>query len=176
MLPKLRAKWRRNQIKNRERKNLQKASLRNLDPEKFRMRNRESQKRCWPKRQAYARAYYQKNKERLKERALEIYASNKLRAYNYAQKRRALKQQATINLKSILAWVKRVRKQSMAVCYYCQKHCLSGDIHFDHIVPLSKGGAHSVENLCVSCATCNLTKKAKPIHAWIRIGQQIFSL
>jgi 5-methylcytosine-specific restriction endonuclease McrA len=33
-----------------------------------------------------------------------------------------------------------------------------GRMHLDHVVPWSQGGTHSVENLVVSCAKCNLAK------------------
>jgi 5-methylcytosine-specific restriction endonuclease McrA len=176
MLPKLRAKWKRNQIKNRERKKAQKAARRKLNPVPFRTSNKNSQKRCWTKRQAYARAYYQKHKERLKKRCIERYQENKPRAYEYAQKRRALKMKATVNLKSISEFRSRVKSKPFIACYYCEKIVSTKAIHFDHIVPLIKGGSHSVENLCVSCPTCNLTKNASTIKTWFKMGQQILNL
>ncbi len=34
------------------------------------------------------------------------------------------------------------------------------------IIPISKGGLHEIENVCVSCAHCNLVKKAKDLTRW----------
>jgi 5-methylcytosine-specific restriction endonuclease McrA len=34
----------------------------------------------------------------------------------------------------------------------------------DHVIPLSKGGSHSVENGCCACAECNKRKGAKAVH------------
>ena len=33
--------------------------------------------------------------------------------------------------------------------------------HLDHVVPLSKGGTHTLTNVVWSCSTCNLAKGAK---------------
>lgn len=41
------------------------------------------------------------------------------------------------------------------VCHICGKKPPRHLIELDHLVPLSKGGNHTPENLAVSCATCN---------------------
>ena len=46
------------------------------------------------------------------------------------------------------------------VCHYCGKDC-TGDFHWDHFVPISKGGPEAPWNLVVSCPTCNLSKSDK---------------
>jgi 5-methylcytosine-specific restriction endonuclease McrA len=33
--------------------------------------------------------------------------------------------------------------------------------HIDHIIPLSRGGRHSIGNLAPACAACNLKKGYK---------------
>lgn len=38
--------------------------------------------------------------------------------------------------------------------------------HFDHIMPLVRGGAHVASNLAATCPTCNLRKNAKHPVAW----------
>ena len=48
-----------------------------------------------------------------------------------------------------------------STCYLCGKHCKPGDIHLDHVIPLSKGGRHHPGNIRVACAYCNLSKGAK---------------
>lgn len=93
-----------------------------------------------------------------------------------SQKRRALKAKSAINLAAIQKWMQRVRSSKNSRCYYCSNLVSGSDLHFDHIIPLSKGGPHTVENLCVSCAKCNLTKRAKHITAWVKIGQQVLAL
>lgn len=48
-------------------------------------------------------------------------------------------------------------------CHICGGEVDPTQLHFDHIVPLARGGAHSEENISVSHATCNLRKGTKLI-------------
>lgn len=48
-------------------------------------------------------------------------------------------------------------KAAYSVCYLCDEP-LSGDIHVDHVVPLSRGGAHCTDNLMPTHAVCNRRK------------------
>jgi 5-methylcytosine-specific restriction endonuclease McrA len=90
--------------------------------------------------------------------------------------RRALVKKSSVNLSKIMEWFQSVKSKPFSRCYYCDSVVSSKLIHFDHIIPLSKGGPHSVDNLCVSCAFCNHSKKDKFVVAWIRMGQQILAL
>lgn len=47
-------------------------------------------------------------------------------------------------------------------CFYCG----GKSVHLDHVIPITKGGRHSVGNLVQSCQTCNLSKNAKTIMEW----------
>lgn len=165
----------------------------------------DTQTRCpksTPEKRAYAREYYWKNKDRVMARYWANRESNLARSREWKKKnrernaahsrkyyrthptativaghkRRALKKAATINMRQIRAWMFAVKKRKSSICYYCGCNIPTSRIHFDHIIPLSKGGAHSIENLCVSCSECNLSKRAKYITAWIKVGQQVLSL
>lgn len=47
-------------------------------------------------------------------------------------------------------------------CHICSMVIASlDDLHFDHVIPLAKGGAHSAANIRPSHAACNLAKGAK---------------
>lgn len=125
---------------------------------------------------ASGKVYRAKNADRLKEYGKQWRQRNKARIRANIWKRKALKKAATINLAGINQWMRNVLSKPFARCYYCDSRISTKAIHFDHIVALSKGGAHSVANLCVACAPCNLSKSDKPIRAWIRTGQGILEL
>ena len=119
---------------------------------------------------------YRENKESILESNRNWAKRNKDKIHARDLRRKALLKGAKINLRGILKWMQSVKSKPFSRCYYCDSITPSSDIHFDHIVALKNGGPHSVENLCVSCAPCNLSKKDKHIAAWVRIGQQILSL
>src|SRR4051794_14742919 len=54
-----------------------------------------------------------------------------------------------------------MRAAARVRCYYCNRLVPKGKRTLDHIVPLARGGAHDVTNLCVACHHCNVTKSAK---------------
>lgn len=50
-------------------------------------------------------------------------------------------------------------------CYLCESAVEPDDIHFDHVVPLSKGGEHSMANIRVTHSRCNLSKGDRLLEA-----------
>lgn len=79
-------------------------------------------------------------------------------------KRRASKLNATVgDVAALTAWEKTWRAKKVVVCHWCRKRIKTADAHVDHVVPLSKGGAHDVGNVCVAC---NLSKSAKLPEVW----------
>lgn len=70
---------------------------------------------------------------------------------NFTGNRRGIKQ--TERLAIAAAWGNR--------CAYCEKPVDTFEI--DHIVAHAKGGTCELENLCVSCHSCNRRKSASPL-------------
>lgn len=68
--------------------------------------------------------------------------------------------------KAMLRWEKSWRDKPKVKCFWCLGLFRGSDCHVDHITPLSTGGRHSVENLCVSCADCNLKKSNTKLSEW----------
>jgi len=128
-------------------------------------------------RQIYLKEYYQKNKQKLISKASIYFQDNieKVKAYkrkwnktesgilsskNSKANRRSLEKRLGVLKKSELTNL----LQQEHDCYWCGKKIdktLSSSYHFDHYVPLSKGGANTIDNIKLSCAKCNLTKSAK---------------
>lgn len=57
-------------------------------------------------------------------------------------------------------------------CQYCGKRPSHRDLNVDHVLPRSRGGADSWENLVVSCRLCNLKKgRRTPAEAGMTLAR-----
>ena len=74
------------------------------------------------------------------------------------ERRRALK----ANAPTFIVTAKDVQKLLGQPCAYCGKPAQ----HLDHVIPLSRGGSHSIGNLIQACASCNTSKNNKFIMEW----------
>ena len=52
-------------------------------------------------------------------------------------------------------------------CAYYGDPLVAGQTHFDHVIPLSRGGASDVTNLVPACAECNLSKGSMTAQKYI---------
>lgn len=59
----------------------------------------------------------------------------------------------------------RLIKRFRSRCAYCDSE---GDMTMDHVVPLSRGGTHSVGNILPACLSCNSSKNNKLLVEWRR--------
>ena len=53
---------------------------------------------------------------------------------------------------------KRVIERDGYFCVYCDDDLRNSEIHLDHVIPESKGGKTSFDNLQVTCRKCNTEK------------------
>jgi 5-methylcytosine-specific restriction endonuclease McrA len=53
---------------------------------------------------------------------------------------------------------RRVIERDGLHCVYCDDDLSNAEIHLDHVIPESKGGPTTYENLQVTCRKCNLAK------------------
>jgi len=86
-------------------------------------------------------------------------------------KHRALKFGVHVGDKRAMAFIYRCACVDKNVrCYLCGGMIPLGDRHVDHVIPLSKGGAHTASNLAITHSACNLRKSARIIE---RSGKMI---
>jgi 5-methylcytosine-specific restriction endonuclease McrA len=50
-------------------------------------------------------------------------------------------------------------------CAYCGTN---GDLHMEHVIPISKGGEHHLGNIVPACQRCNYSKHTSEAQAWYR--------
>lgn len=93
-----------------------------------------------------------------------------------AAKRRALKHGAAVDILSIKDWMARIKSSPAFRCYYCKRTFSTMDVHFDHILPLTRFKIHKIGNLCASCPACNLSKSDKLPSEWTKHSQSIFDI
>jgi 5-methylcytosine-specific restriction endonuclease McrA len=122
------------------------------------------------------RQRYLKNKRRHAERGAAYYQQNKDRYRDYSKKRKAIKRGARTALIVRQRDIEALFKAQKGKCAYfsqCRTR-LGKDYHRDHIVPLTKGGAHAISNLQLTCPTCNRQKAASdPIEFAKRLGMLV---
>ena len=83
-----------------------------------------------------------------------------------AQRRRAVRLGADTREVPARDWNRLVALYD-GMCAYCRDNPWE---HRDHIIPLSRGGRHSIGNLLPACATCNTKKKDRLNVEWIRVA------
>lgn len=50
-----------------------------------------------------------------------------------------------------------LKRKAKNKCFYCKKKC---KLTLDHIIPLARGGTHSIDNIVFACLSCNCSKKS----------------
>lgn len=103
--------------------------------------------------------YYRENAESIKARNAVWAKANPEKRRNYARKTKAKRLAAPHEPYTELDIVSLWDAQDGS-CAYCLI-LLSSDYHVDHMVPLSRGGADRLDNLCLACPPCNISKGAK---------------
>lgn len=110
-------------------------------------------------RQAFAK-WAKENPERIKENKKRATQANPALYRSYSATRRARMR----NAQMFLITKKEYKKLYSTDCFYCGNSANS----IDHVIPLSRGGSHSIGNLVPACLHCNCSKKDKTIMEWRR--------
>ncbi len=109
------------------------------------------------RRVARDRKFYRKNRDRRMQQTRRWQLKNPEKTREYSSKRRALVKGATIGPVDQSV----INARADGICYICGMELVGYETHNDHIVPISRGGAHCTDNLALVHAACNLHKKAK---------------
>jgi 5-methylcytosine-specific restriction endonuclease McrA len=118
------------------------------------------------------REYVRRNKEKVmtKQREWEIKNREKRneggRVHN--AKRRAQKQASGGVVTA--SDIRKQYKNQRGKCYWCGEK-VENKYHVDHVIPLSRGGANTPDNIVIACVHCNESKGAKLPHEW---GNKMF--
>jgi 5-methylcytosine-specific restriction endonuclease McrA len=112
-------------------------------------------------------SYYIKNQEKIQARLKAFRSQYPEKVRHASNLRRARKRNGgTLNDPVIQVWDKAWREKNRVRCYWCNGLFGPSRCHADHIVALSKGGTHRIDNLCISCAPCNSRKHNKDVSLW----------
>lgn len=168
------ASGKRDREKNRERISDQERRWRENNREHLvkyeterRERKAETDRAWFAARPNYKVEYRASNHEKLLAQEKAWRAANPGLSRKKNAKRLARKGKVTVgDLEAIAEWETKWRSRKTVACHWCGKRVKTSEVHVDHVVPLSKGGPHSVENLCVSCRRCNLSKQATLPEVW----------
>lgn len=95
-----------------------------------------------------------------------------LRAYNREKsKRRKAKMRGGHVIQVTSAQLRERFAQFGNACAYCGT---GGDLHIEHVVPIARGGTHTLGNVLPACQHCNYSKRTQDVSVWYR-SQPFFS-
>lgn len=132
--------------------------------------------------QAYKQAWAQENKVRLKIKRRTYYQTNRSRFLAYGREYHCKNPHVALNARlrrrayqdqypelSGQDW-QRIMQSNQWCCIYCGKY-LGGTINtertIDHLIPVKRGGSHTVDNLAPSYRSCNSKKHTKTYEEFI---------
>lgn len=121
-------------------------------PEKFREKGRKSNLK-----------QYSKDPNKACARVLKWHADNPAKSCILTQRRRARLQAAQGSGVTAGQW-QALLTEAKGHCFYCEQ--ASDKLTMDHIVPLSRGGAHDTANVVPACRSCNASKGRHDVLDW----------
>jgi len=65
------------------------------------------------------------------------------------------------------------QKTSSGCCHYCGQQVGYAELTMDHVVPLSRGGRSTKDNLVPCCKACNTKKKSSLPVEWDEYMEQL---
>ena len=138
-----------------------------LNPEKVRAYQQKRYAKNRDRIISMSRAWAVKNKERAARILRRWKIENKPLMAAYSQRNKAIRRGCRTDClvdNVIRSW----RTMPSFVCWHCGNEFPINNLHVDHVIPVSRMGSHTVDNICASCSSCNLSKGAKlgTLPAW----------
>lgn len=122
---------------------------------------------------AWRKEYYQRRREELlaygkrwrkkNKKVVRLYRRQHLAEDAFrASQRRALMKVHSLGDFTLAAW-KELKLAYRGRCAYCDRR---RKLTIDHVIPLAKGGAHTLSNIVPACKSCNCKKAIGPAPAF----------
>lgn len=139
----------------KECKNHKGRELYKKDPDKKKKSVKEYMKRTgeYYRYKPYNPQYYSSDKSKLKKKVRDL--------------KRRVQIRGNDDFKITSRVVQDILDNSNGKCNYCGKDCKE-NYHIDHIIPVSRGGGNNIDNLCLSCPSCNWSKGNKTAEEFIK--------
>jgi len=117
------------------------------------------------------RRWKETNREHLRAYGLAWFHQHPGKSVEYCERRRA-RQESSGEKITAEEW-QSVLRQFDGKCACCGS---CNDVSMDHVIPLSKGGRHAIENIQPLCRSCNSKKRTKEVDyrdKWKPAGETI---
>ena len=160
---KMKAYHARYRAENAEKRKAYNARYGAKNPEKIKAYDARYYAKNSEKIKAYRARYYVENAEKIKASSARYGAKNPEKKKTYGAKRRACKLSAGGGGITARQW-NDVLTSTGGLCSYCNER---RPLTLDHIVPLSAGGQHDIENAVAACKSCNSAKNKTPLVLWL---------
>lgn len=113
---------------------------------------------------AVRRLHYLKNKERISRQVAAYKKANKDKFKSIAKARCAKQRGADVCDFTHKQWA-AMKLRFHNTCFYCG--VIPESLEQDHVIPLSKGGNHTENNIVPCCRTCNASKQSKALEEFL---------
>ena len=143
----------------REIKSVKEKIYRDANKEKIKIYQKQWREKNKKKVLLKDRNNYIKNKKHYDSYRAEWRNKNRLKWNSYRRARDVKKKNNGI----FLILDKEFRKLNQQSCFYCGS---KEQLTIDHIIPIVRGGRHSIGNILIACKSCNSRKSKKTIMEW----------
>lgn len=137
------------------------------NPEKVKEQNRRWREENPDKEFEKQKRYRETHEEQLYLKGKKYREEHRDYFYNKARERK-LSQKALSDGTVTLEAEQFIYDEQNGKCAYCGCDLNESGKHLDHIIPLSKGGLHTINNVHWTCPTCNLSKGDKLESEWLK--------